>query len=324
MAKNYYDILGVKRGASDKEIKQAYRRLARKHHPDVNPGNKAAETQFKEINAAYEVLSDPEKRRKYDRYGDKWQYADQFEQQAQAGGWGSSGRGSPFGGQQADMGDLSRIFDSILGRGGSFRASRRSRGQDINYPLEITLDEAFSGTMRTLQMQTPDACPTCKGTGVISGVACVTCHGVGQVLKPRRLEVKVPSGVRDGSRVRITGEGEPGPGGGPKGDLYLVISVRPHPQFERKGDDLYEDVPVPLVEALLGGEVEVPTLRGKLALKIPPETQNGRVFRLAGQGMPKLGKADHGDLFARVKVVLPTNLSDKEKEIFRQWKALRS
>jgi molecular chaperone DnaJ len=327
--KNYYDLLGLKKDASDKEIKQSYRRLARKYHPDVNPGDKAAEAKFKEINAAYEVLSDKEKRKKYDKYGDKWQYADQFEQAGQpqqAQYWdfspGGEGTSYQFGG---DIGGLDSIFEELFGgnrtRGSSRRAQPR-RGQDLESPVEVTLEEAYHGTSRTISLQMEEPCTACKGTGRIQNLPCSACRGAGVVPSIKRLEVKIPAGVATGSRVRIAGKGQTGYGGA-SGDLYLAITVKPHPALERQGDDLHTTVPVPLATAVLGGEVQVPTPKGKLALKIPPETQNGRVFRLVGQGMPRLGKTTRGDLLAKVNVVLPTRLSDKEKQLFRQLSEIR-
>lgn len=324
MAKrDYYEVLGIAKTASEKEIRQAYRRLARKLHPDVNPGNKASETKFKEVNEAYEVLSDPESRKKYDQYGENWKYADRF---AQAGVGGTGGFGGPAGhggpfewhwGQQGTPGqagygtggpeDSSDIFEEIFGGGGGFgrrRAGRRGApaampGQDIEQPVDVTLEEAFHGTTRILQMT--DA----------SG-------------RPRRIEVKVPPGVKTGSRVRIAGEGTPGFGGGARGDLWLVITVLDHPVFKREGNDLHVEIPVPLVDAMLGGEAQVPTVTGgKLALKIPPETQNGKVFRLSGQGTPRLGGTGRGDLYAKVKVVLPAPLTTRERELFQELRALR-
>jgi len=319
-ARDYYDILGVKRGASDKEIRQAYRRLARKYHPDVNPGDKAAEERFKEINAAYEVLSDAEKRRKYDLYGQQWQYADQFEAaQRQAGrrwSWGSQGR--PLG--DFDLGDLGNLSDLLGGLFGGGRPRSR-RGEDVQYMTEVTLEEAYHGTARVLQMQGEEPCGTCGGSGRLVGAVCHVCQGAGIIVRPRRLEVKIPPGVSDGSRVRVAGEGRPGRGGA-RGDLYLVISIRPHGRFQRKGDDLHTEVEVPLLDAILGGEVAVPTLKGKALLKIPSPTQNGRVFRLAGLGMPKLGGGGHGDLFVRVKVLLPTEFSPEERELFEKLRAV--
>ena len=303
--KDYYSILGVSRGASEQEIKQAYRRLARKHHPDVNPGDKSAEARFKQINEAYEVLSDKGKRRKYDQFGDQWQYADQF---ARAGGqqtplWNfSKGGGTKF---HFGEGDLDSLFGDLLrgfGAGATNpRAKRRyaedvwaeDKALDVDFSVEVTLEEAFLGTSRLISL----------GAG-------------------KRLEAKIPPGVRNGSRVRIAGKGKQGYGG-TRGDLYLVISVKPHHLFERRGDNLYVEVSVPLTVAVLGGEVQVPTLKGKLALKILPETQNGRAFRLAGQGMPHLGNSSRGDLLAKVNVVLPTNLSPQEKELFKQLSQLR-
>jgi molecular chaperone DnaJ len=325
--KNYYDILGVKKDASDKDIKQAYRRMARRYHPDVNPGNKSAEARFKEVNAAYEVLSDKEKRQKYDKYGDKWQYADQFEQagQQQPQYWESSPGGSTsyrFGG---DVGGMDNIFDELFGgrsRGFSRRSQSR-RGQDLESTVEVTLEEAYSGTSRTINLQVEEPCTACKGSGRIHNLPCSVCRGAGVVANIKRLEVKIPAGVATGSRVRISGKGQPGYGGGTSGDLYLNITVQPHPTLERQGDDLLTSVPVPLAVAVLGGEVQVPTPKGKLALKIPPETQNGRIFRLAGQGMPHLGRSRQGDLMAKISIVLPTGLSDKEKELFRQLSQLR-
>lgn len=328
MARDYYEVLGVKRNASDKEVKQAYRRLARKHHPDVNPGDKTAEAKFKEINAAYEVLSDPEKRRKYDQFGENWQYADQFDQAGKQGDFRWDFRqGSPFGSDRGDsafdFGDLGGVFGNLFRGARSGRTTRR-RGENIEQPLEVTLAEAFSGATRILQLQAEEPCSVCKGSGLIRNVPCSNCQGLGRVLVPRHLEVKIPPGVDNGSRVRIAGEGRKGYDGGNRGDLYLVISVRPHPNFERKGDDLYTEVAIPLTTVILGGEVEVPTLKGKVALKVPPETQNGQVFRLGGQGMPHLGGKSKGDLLAKVKVVLPTGLTPREQELLAELKALRS
>ncbi|MBI2849923.1 MAG: DnaJ domain-containing protein [Chloroflexi bacterium] len=320
--KDYYKILGVKRDASEQDIKQAYRKLARKHHPDVNPGDKSAETRFKEINEAYEVLSDKEKRKKYDQYGEQWQHADQFSKAGQG-----AYQGFQQGGAQTfhfEEGDLEGLFGDLFGglKTGA-RQPRPRRGHDIEYPLEITLEEAYQGAKRTLNMESERACPSCSGTGRIQKAICAACRGSGSVAGMKQIEVTIPPGVSNGSRVRIAGKGEPGYVGGSSGDLYLVISVRPHQLFERKGDDLYEDVPVLLTVAVLGGEVQVPTLKGKLALKIPAETQNGRVFRLGGQGMPHLNNSDRGDLLAKVKVVLPAELSQEEKKLFEQLRQLR-
>ncbi len=324
-AKDFYNILGVPRNASEKDIKQAYRRLARKHHPDVNPGDKSAESRFKEINQAHEVLSDPEKRKKYDQFGENWQHADQFAKagaQQQAWDFGTRRGRVEFQnfGEMGGTEGFGSIFDSILHDfGGGRGASRRPRrGQDFEQPVEVTLEEAYRGATRMLEMQSEDPCPTCRGKG------CQTCGGAGAVLRPRRLEVKIPPGVKDGSRVRIAGKGGAGHMGADAGDIYLIVSVKPDSRFQRTDDDLHVEVPVHLADAVLGGETEVPTLEGKrLALKLPPETQNGKMFRLAGQGMPRLGNNTRGDLYAKVKVILPTRLSQKEKELFQQLKGLR-
>jgi len=319
--KDYYAVLGVKRGANDKEIRQAYRRLARKLHPDVNPGDKAAEERFKEINAAYEVLSDADKRRKYELYGDQWQYADQIEEARRQAGQQRFRRGGPSDGfHQFDLGDLDlgELFGGVFGRG----RARSRRGEDIQHATEVTLEEAYHGTTRVLQLQTEEPCATCGGSGRLVGAVCHVCQGAGVLVRPKRLEVKIPAGVTDGSRVRVAGEGRPGRDGR-RGDLYLVISVRPHGRFQRKGDDLHTEVEVPLLDALLGGEVEVPTLKGKALLKIPSPTQNGRVFRLGGLGMPKLGAGRQGDLFVRVKVLLPAELSPQERELLEKLKTMQ-
>ncbi len=308
MAKDYYQILGMSRNASDKDLKQAYRRLARQYHPDVNPGNKEAEAKFKEVNEAYEVLSDPEKRKKYDSYGDKWKYADQFARQGGPPFWqDASGReGSTI----YDFSDinfeeeqdpLGTVFERYFGgraaadRGPSRRAAR---GQDVEVQVEVSLEEAYHGTSRILELPGP----------------------MGSM---RRLEVKIPRGVTTGSRVRIAGEGRPGMGRGSKGDLYLLVAVMPHEAYQRKGDDLYINLEVPLTTAVLGGEAQVPTLGGNVILKIPSETQNGRTFKLSGKGMPHLGSTVNGDLYARTRVVLPTGLTPKEKQLFQELKAAR-
>jgi molecular chaperone DnaJ len=317
--KDYYAILGVGRKAPEKEIKQAYRRLARKYHPDVNPGDKTAEGKFKDINEAYEVLSDPEKRKKYDQYGDQWQYAEQFAKAGQ-GAQRDFGRGGTYTTFDfGDLGDLGDVFGGIFqGFGSGSGAARRSaRARSMEYPVEVSLEEAYHGTKRVLQLQVEEPCSVCGGSGRVGRARCSNCGGLGRLLRPKRLEVKIPPGVADGSRVRIAGQGAQGYDG-TKGDLFLVVKVLPHRIFERKGDDLHVEVPVPLVTAILGGEVGVPTIKGNVALKVPPETQNGKVFRLTGQGMPHLNDSSRGDMFAKVKVVLPTKLTPQERQLFEQ------
>lgn len=323
--KDYYQILGVSRNAPEKEIKQAYRRLARKHHPDLNPNDKSAEAKFKEINAAYEVLSNPEKRKKYDQFGEQWEYADQF---AKAGGqervrWDFGKSGTTF--EYGDLSGLGDIFSSLFGDSGIGSRMKRGpqRGQDIESPIEVSLEEAYHGSTRVIQLQTAGPCTACGGTGRVGNRVCTICGGAGVKVIPKRLEVKIPAGVRDGSRIRIAGEGGPSRAGGNQSDLYLVVKVLPHKLFERKGDDLYTEISVPLATAMLGGEVRLPTLNGNLSLKIPPETQNSKVFHLAGKGMPVLSNANYGNMFAKVKVVLPTNLTEEERRLFERLRSLR-
>jgi curved DNA-binding protein len=316
--KDYYQTLGVAKTASEKEIKQAFRKLARKFHPDVNPGDKAAEAKFKEINEAHEVLGDPDKRKKYDELGANWRM---YEQAQQQGGWpgggpfGESGgawtinMGGPGGYRtmtEEEMQDLfgnqdpfSDFFKTFFGGGAGASGGRDSRargarhrsqkGRDIEHPVELTLEEAFHGATRRISIKQ-------------SGHA-------------RSVDVRIPAGVKDGSRVRAAGEGEAGSNGGASGDLYLRIHTRPHPVFERKGDDLHATVAVPVTTVVLGGEAQVPTITGSVRLKIPEATQSGQVFRLKGHGMPIVGKSDQrGDLYATIDVQLPRALSREQRE----------
>lgn len=303
--KDYYQILGLVRGASEKELKQAYRRLARQHHPDVNPGDPAAQEKFKEINEAYEVLSDPEKRRKYEQLGTQWQNWQQMGFDPSSFNWSQwfAGPGSRTQVEYANLGELfgdespfSDFFQAIFGAAGRTRTWATARqGQDLEQTIEISLPEAFSGTTRTLQ------------------------------LGDKRLEVKVPPGVNTGSRIRVTGKGGTGSGGWAAGDLYLKISVAPESQFERRGDDLHREQDIDLYTAVLGGEVEVPTLKGPLLLKIPPETQSGKTFRLQGQGMPRLkNPQQRGDLYVKVRIHIPENLSPEEKGAFARLAKMRN
>jgi DnaJ-class molecular chaperone len=342
LAKDYYQVLGVKRDASEKEIKSAFRKLARKYHPDVNPGDASAEQRFKEINEAHDVLSDSSKRTKYDRYGENWEHAEAYEK-ARAQWAGSGGRGAPGGGYSEtfrfDINDLLRQQGG--GRGGSsgfdfgdivgnlFRGGGRqrgpSRGQNVEYMAEISLEEAYNGTTRTLHLQREERCTPCGGSGEIAGAVCHECQGAGIVVRPKRLEVKIPAGAADGTRVRIAGEGSAGAGGGPRGDLYVVTRIRPHARFERKGDDLIEEVAVPIEDAVLGGEVEVETIGGKrIAITVPPLTQSGKSIRLKGLGMPSLNgkKGTRGDLFAKVRIRIPEELTDEQRKLFEDLRAL--
>ena len=322
--KDYYKILGVDKKATEKDIWSAFRRLARKYHPDVNPNNQEAEARFKEINEAYEVLSDPEKRKKYDELGPRWREYEQWQRAGgQAGAGPFEGFGQAPGGARSqyrtvtedDLQDLfgesgfSDFFETLFGGGdgpggpgsGRRRQTGPRRGRDAEEPVEITIREALNGTQRILQMMQPD----------------------GSV---RRLEVKIPAGVTEGSRVRMAGQGSPGSGGGTGGDLYLRVHLADDPVFTRQGDDLEVDVPVDLTILVLGGEVELPNPRGgRLSLRIPSGTQNNRSFRLRGQGLPKLRQpGERGDLVARIQAVLPENLTREERELFERLAALRS
>jgi curved DNA-binding protein len=327
---DYYSLLGVPKTATEKEIRTAYRKLARKHHPDVNPGNKDAEERFKQINEAYEVLSDADKRKKYDELGSRWREYDQW--QAAGGGAGSVGGQPPGWSQYSDGGpggaryeyrsvgedDLRDLFgddapfsdffetyfrsasDEPAAGGRSSRrtspSQRQRAGSDLEHPVEISLAEAFTGTAMEFSLRSPGG-------------------------KTRRIEVKIPPGVTTGSRVRVKGQGNPGQGGGPVGDLYLLVTVKPDPRFERRGDHLYTEVRAPMTSLILGGDARVPTVDGRtLALTIPAGTQDGRVFVLRGQGMPHLGKSStRGDLHAEVHARLPERLSDRERELLEEF-----
>ncbi len=327
--KDYYAILGVPRNATEKEIKQAYRRLARKYHPDVNPGDKSAEEKFKEISEAYEVLSDPEKRAKYDQYGEMWKYYSE-QQQQQPGGFSGGGgwqdlRDFGFGG----LGDLfATLFGDAFGRSRTAEADFDTvfgASLDVEYPIEVSLEEAYTGATKPLSVTLQDTCPQCGGTGAARtrsgyftlGQVCSNCHGRGTLPRTKRLEVRIPAGVQDGSKIRLAGEGLTGRGG-QRGDLYLIVRMRPHPTFERKGDDLYVDVDIPYTTAALGGEVRVLTLKGSVTMKVPAGTQSGQVFRLAGQGMPRLKGGGFGDLYARARITVPRTLTTRERELLQQ------
>ncbi|MDA1010851.1 MAG: J domain-containing protein [Chloroflexi bacterium] len=343
MESDYYTVLGVSRTASEKEVRAAYRRLARQWHPDVNPGNAEAEARFKEINAAYEVLSDADKRKKYDQYGDDWMHAEQIEEmrRRQPGGAGGFG-GFPGGaggrqnsqysstGGDFDIGDLGDLFGAGARRGGGGgfgdlfrRAAGRQRGQDAEADVRVTLEEAYSGTKRTIELRAgEEQCRVCGGSGQIANATCHVCRGTGVATPLKRVEVAVPAGVRDGQRIRLTGQGGPGANGGVPGDLFLRVHVAEHAKFERRGDDLYVDVDIPVADAALGGETKVPTLKGRtLALTVPEGTHGGKVFRLAGQGMPRSG-GGYGDLYARARIVLPEPMTDEQRRLFERLRDL--
>lgn len=342
--RDYYEILGVSRDADEKELKKAYRRIAMKFHPDRNPGDTEAENKFKEANEAYEVLSDSEKRAAYDQFGH-----DAVSGNAGAGGF--SGGGANF----SDI--FGDVFGDIFGGGGGGGRSGPQRGSDLRYNLEIDLEEAVKGTTVKIRVPTLVSCDTCDGSGAKPGstpVTCTTCGGIGQVRmqqgffsvqqtcpncrgkgkmisdpcnschgrglveETKTLSVKVPPGIDTGDRIRLTGEGEAGPEGGPAGDLYVQVSVREHSIFQRDGKHLYCEVPISIVDAALGGELEVPTLESRVKLKIPPETQTGKLFRLRGKGVTPLRGGSVGDLLCRVVVETPVNLTKHQRDLMKQ------
>jgi molecular chaperone DnaJ len=359
MAKrDFYEILGVPKSADEKALKTAYRNQAKKFHPDANPGNKDAEARFKEINEAYDVLKDPQKKAAYDRFG----------HQAFEGGMG----GRPGGGQGFGPefnSSMSDIFEDLFGefmggRGGRGGGRQRggggaARGNDLRYNMEINLTEAFTGKTAQIRVPSSVACDTCKGTGAKPGTspkACATCHGAGvvrsqsgfftveracptcqgrgqvisdpchacggqgRVTRERTLSVNIPAGVEDGTRIRLANEGEAGLRGGPAGDLYIFLTVRPHEFFQRDGADLFCKVPISMTVAAGGGEVEVPTIDGKKArVAIPEGAQTGKQFRLKGKGMPVLRSSQHGDMYIQVTVETPVNLTRRQKELLKEF-----
>lgn len=345
--RDYYEVLSVSRTATEQEIKSAYRRLAVKYHPDKNPGDAEAEDKFKEAAEAYSILSDAEQRRRYDNFGHAG---------VSSSGGGASWGAPGFGGIEDILGDLFG-FGDVFGGGRGGRRSAAQRGADLRYDLEITLEEAAAGMTAQLRIPRLETCEKCKGNGAAEGTqpeSCQTCSGSGQVRyqqgffsvartctacrgtgriiktpcdgcrgtgrveKERTMEVKIPAGVETGSRLRIAGEGESGTQGGATGDLYVVIHVKEHEQFERQGSNLYSSVPITFAQAALGSEVTVPNLDGQQQLKIPAGTQTGTVFRLKGQGIPVLGGRGRGDLFVSVTVVTPTTLTREQRRLLEQ------
>ncbi len=351
MAKrDYYEVLGVSRDVSAADLKKAYRRVAMKHHPDRNPGDKEAEDKFKEASEAYEVLSDAQKRSAYDQFGHAG-----VDQSGGMGGGAGAGAGG-FGNFSDIFGD---VFGDIFGGGGRGRGGP-SRGADLRYNLELSLEDAVKGTNVQIKVPTlvacdtcdgsgakkgtspktcttcggigqvrmqqgffsvQQACPTCRGKGSVITDPCGSCHGQGRVEQTKTLSVKVPAGVDTGDRIRLSGEGEAGAEGGPAGDLYVEVHVQSHDIFQREGADLYCEVPVDFVDAALGGELEVPTLEGRVKLKVPAETQTGKLFRLRGKGVTPVRGGPRGDLMCRVMVETPVDLTSKQKELLKEFQA---
>ena len=361
MAKrDYYEVLGVKKEASKSELKKAFYKLAKKYHPDANPGDKEAEAKFKEANEAYQVLSDDEKRAQYDQLG-----PEMFEQATQGGGAGGGNPFEGFGGFGGGTGGFEDIFETFFGGQGG-RSSRANngprRGADLRFDLEISFEEAAFGIEKEITLTRDDRCDNCHGDGAEPGskvetcsechgtgrvrfvqntmfgqmvnerpcskchgegkiisTPCKKCHGKGTVKKSKRLKVKIPAGVDNGSRLRVAGEGEAGLKGGPSGDLYVYLYVKPHKFFERDGTTVVCEVPINIVQATLGAEIKVPTLDGQVTMKIPEGTQPGKVMRIKGKGIASLRTKQRGDQLVRIKVVIPTKLSEKQKEALRKF-----
>lgn len=356
MAKrDYYEVLGVSKDASPEEIKKAFRKLAKKYHPDVNPDDQGAEEKFMEAKQAFDVLSEPDKRAQYDQFGHA----------AEEGANGYGGAGGFGQGGFTGFGGFEDIFDTFFGGGGGGRGRRPAgpqRGNDLRYDMEITLENAAFGLETTITIPRSEACDTCGGSGAKPGTSpetckhcqgtgqqqvvrstafgrfvsvkpcdvcrgegniikdvCPSCHGQGRIQRERKIEIKIPAGVDTGSRLRVSGEGEAGTRGGPPGDLYVMLHVRPHDVFRREGDDIIMDIPISFAQATLGTELEVPTLDGKARVKVPEGTQTGTLFRLRGKGIPHLRGYGSGDQHIKVVVNIPRKLSAKQKELLREY-----
>jgi molecular chaperone DnaJ len=333
--KDYYQVLGVPKTAAAKDIKSAYRKLARKWHPDANPTKtKEAEEKFKEISEAYEVLGDAEKRGKYDALGSDWSHAaQQAEAQRRYRSAQEPAGSSPFGSAAfsndagpSGFSDFFDLFFSGVGRRGAGGASQpfARRGGDLETSIDITLRDAFAGGAKPVTLQIEDNCPNCNGTGLIGEQICPLCHGTGRLIQTRKFDITIPKGVRDGQRIRLAGQGNRGSGGGQPGDLYLVVHVQPDARFERKEDDLYVDLPVSIYELVLGGEVRVPSMTGDVTMTIPQNTQNNKMLRLTGKGMPKSKAGGSGNLYVRLIGMLPTSLDARERELFEELAAIRN
>ncbi len=317
---DYYETLGVTRAATEDEVKKAYRKLARKHHPDVNPGDKAAEEKFKEINEAYEVLSDPEKRQRYDQLGANYKAGADF---TPPPSW--EGAGFDFGdlfsaGGGRGAGGFSDFFETIFGARRGGRAGPM-RGQDAEADIELTLEEAHRGVTTAITLRMTVVCPTCQGSGVQQQKPCPTCRGVGAVAQPRTLDVNIPAGVREGSVIRLAGQGEAGGGNAPPGDLLLRVRLKPHRLFTTIGDgDVQVDLPVAPWEAALGAKVSVPTLDGLVEMTVPAGAQGGQRLRLRGQGLNLRG-GGRGDEYVRLKIVIPPRMTEGERALFEKLSA---
>jgi len=346
--RDFYEVLGVGRDAEEDVIKKAYRKLAMKHHPDRNPDDKAAEEKFKEAKEAYEILTDPQKRAAYDQHGHAG-----VDPSLGARAGGAGGFADAFGDIFGDI--FGQAGGGRGGRNGVYR------GADLRYNLEITLEQAARGTETKIRIPTHEACEPCNGTGAKPGTApktcstcaghgqvrmqqgffsvqqtcpkchgagkviadpCNSCHGAGRLKKQKTLSVKIPSGVDDGDRIRLSGEGEMGVNGGPPGDLYVQMQLKPHPVFEREGDDLHCEMPISFTVAALGGEIDIPTLDGHAKIKVPPETQSGKIFRLRGKGIKGVRSHSHGDLQCHMVVETPVKLTERQKELLREFEEL--
>ena len=334
-AKDYYQVLGVARTASEKDIKSAYRKLARKFHPDVNPNDAKSEERFKEVAEAYEVLSDKEKRKKYDQFGhlgDAWRHAGEGDFNVGQPGGAQWQQYQHTGGADFDVGvDLNDLLGNLFGGGrrpggaGGFRRPQPApeKGEDLQYEVQITLDEAYHGAERSLTMTVHEHCAQCHGQGVVQNQPCPQCHGQGVTQRQKTLTVKIPKGVQHGAKIRLSGQGNAGMYGGPPGDLFLVPHIMPHTRFERKGDDLLTDVPVTFPEAALGAEIEVATFTTPVSMRLPAGSSSGQSLRLRGKGMPKLRNEGFGDLYARIKIVVPKNLNERERQLIEELQSLR-